>query len=140
MCGYAVDKTARIENIKIVGIVSLVVGKNSFIGSGTIITGGQSSVEIGSFCDIANNVILGTGTHSIDVFGERSAGKGYSKSIIVRNGAWIGMGAIVLPGVTIGEKAVVGAGSVVTKDVSPCTIVAGNPARKIRDIHDCQNK
>jgi acetyltransferase-like isoleucine patch superfamily enzyme len=51
-------------------------------------------------------------------------------------GAFIGVGAIILPGVTIGECAVVGAGSVVTKDVPPFTVFAGNPARLIRKIKD----
>ena len=47
---------------------------------------------------------------------------------------WIGAGSIILNGITIGEGAVVGAGSVVTKDVNPYTIVAGNPAKEIRKI------
>jgi acetyltransferase-like isoleucine patch superfamily enzyme len=48
--------------------------------------------------------------------------------------AWIGAGAIILPNVSIGEAAIVGAGSVVTKDVPPHTVVAGNPARLLRSI------
>ena len=51
--------------------------------------------------------------------------------MVIGNRVWIGYRAIVLPGVTIGEGAVVGAGAVVTKDVEPYEIVAGNPARKI---------
>lgn len=47
---------------------------------------------------------------------------------------WIGSNSTVLPGITIGENAVVGAGSVVTKDVPPMTVVAGNPARIIKEI------
>lgn len=50
------------------------------------------------------------------------------------NDCWIGAGAIILNGVTIGEGAVVGAGAVVTKNVEPYTIIAGNPARKIKDV------
>ncbi|MBZ4646302.1 MAG: galactoside-O-acetyltransferase, partial [Clostridia bacterium] len=49
--------------------------------------------------------------------------------------AWIGAGAIIMPDVHIGEGSVVGAGSVVTKDVGPFTIVAGVPARKIGDVN-----
>lgn len=49
---------------------------------------------------------------------------------------WIGAGATILPGVTVGENSVVGAGSVVTHDVEPNTIVAGNPARLIRRLSD----
>lgn len=54
--------------------------------------------------------------------------------IKVGNGAWIGAGAIILPGVTIGEYSIVGAGSVVRKDVPPRTVVAGNPAKFIRAV------
>lgn len=54
--------------------------------------------------------------------------------ILIKRGAWIGAGAIVLPGITIGEYSVVGAGSVVTKDVEPYTVVAGNPTRVIKRV------
>lgn len=56
------------------------------------------------------------------------------KPIHICRRAWIGAGATILPGVTVGENSVVGAGSVVTHDVEPNTIVAGNPARVIRKI------
>lgn len=56
------------------------------------------------------------------------------KDIRICKNAWIGAGATILPGVTIGENAVVGAASVVTKDVAPNTVVAGNPARVIRTL------
>jgi acetyltransferase-like isoleucine patch superfamily enzyme len=54
--------------------------------------------------------------------------------ILVNRGAWIGARAIILKGVTIGEGAVVGMGSVVTRDVPPFTVVAGNPAKEIRKL------
>jgi len=57
-----------------------------------------------------------------------------SKPIKICSHAWIGMNCIILKGVTIGEGAIVGAGSVVTKDVEPWTIVGGNPAKKLKDI------
>ena len=53
---------------------------------------------------------------------------------VVKQGASIGSGATILAGVTIGEQAIVGAGSVVTKDVAPRTVVAGNPARILRTL------
>lgn len=56
------------------------------------------------------------------------------KPIVVGHGVWIGAGAVILPGVTIGEHAVVGAGAIVTKDVPAGVIVAGNPARIVRSI------
>jgi acetyltransferase-like isoleucine patch superfamily enzyme len=52
----------------------------------------------------------------------------------IKKGAWLGAGCIVLPGVTIGENGVVGAGSVITKDVPPNTVVAGNPAKEIKKL------
>ncbi len=50
------------------------------------------------------------------------------------NDCWIGAGAIILNGITIGDGAVIGAGAIVTKDIEPYTIVAGNPAHKIKEI------
>ncbi len=71
-------------------------------------------------------------------------GKGVKRHIesfvLIKRGAWIGAAAIVLPGVTIGEYSIVGAGSVVTKDVEPYTVVAGNPAKVIRRIEPSQCK
>ena len=59
-----------------------------------------------------------------------------SAPIRIMRGAWIGTRAIILKGVTVGEGAIVAAGSVVTRDVSPWTIVGGNPAKLIRDLSD----
>lgn len=56
------------------------------------------------------------------------------KPVLLKRNCWIGAGATILPGVTVGENAVVGAGSVVTKDVEDNTVVAGNPARIIKRI------
>jgi acetyltransferase-like isoleucine patch superfamily enzyme len=58
------------------------------------------------------------------------------KHVCIKRGAYIGVQAIILPGVTIGEGAIVGAGSVVTRDVPAYTVVAGNPARFIKKIAD----
>lgn len=60
----------------------------------------------------------------------------YNKPIHIGNNVWFGAGVTVLPGVTVGDNAIVGAGSVVTKDVPSNAIVAGNPARLIRMITD----
>ena len=56
------------------------------------------------------------------------------KPVVLKRNCWIGAGATILPGVTVGENAIVGAGSVVTKDVEPNTAVAGNPARLIKRL------
>jgi len=72
--------------------------------------------------------------HFLDIFVDRASG-GLddigSRPIIIEDDAWVGFGAAILKGVTIGRGAIVSACSVVTKDVPPFTIVAGNPARQI---------
>ncbi|WP_246806962.1 CatB-related O-acetyltransferase [Ensifer sp. ENS04] len=65
----------------------------------------------------------------LDVIGEAYVGKG---DTVIGDGAWIGMRAMIMPGVTLGEGAVIASGAIVTKDVAPYTIVAGNPARPVR--------
>ena len=56
------------------------------------------------------------------------------KPIVIKNNAWIGAAATILPGITVGENAIVAAGAIVTKDVPDNTIVAGNPAKPIKKI------
>ena len=105
-----------------------------------------ASVRIGSFCSIADGVeILTGGDHRTDwvstfplniVFGTAAAwrdGHPTSKGdVIIGNDVWIGLGAKILSGVTIGDGAVVGAFTVVSRDVRPYAIVVGNPAREVR--------
>ena len=86
--------------------------------------------------EIGDNVLFGpavhlyTATHPLDS-AKRRSGLELAKPISVGDDAWLGGGAIVLPGVTIGARAVVGAGSVVTRDIPADERVAGNPARPI---------
>jgi acetyltransferase-like isoleucine patch superfamily enzyme len=63
----------------------------------------------------------------------RSAGEGIGKNIIIEDGVWIGFGAIILPGVRIGYKSIIGAGAIVSKDIPPNSIAAGNPCKIIRE-------
>ena len=62
----------------------------------------------------------------------RLQGKAQEKPVVIGNDVWIGTRAIILPGVRIGDGAIIGAGSIVTHDVDPYAIVAGNPAKTIR--------
>lgn len=86
------------------------------------------SVKIGKGCVISHNVtIFDSDTHRVNMQGyERT------KPVIIGNHVWIGNRAMVLKGVTIGDGAIIGAGSIVTKDVPPNTMVAGVPAKIIR--------
>ncbi|HEY6867693.1 MAG TPA: DapH/DapD/GlmU-related protein [Candidatus Eisenbacteria bacterium] len=65
---------------------------------------------------------------------EAGAGDGTVAPVTLRRGCYLGAGCLVLPGVTVGEGAVVGAGAVVTRDVPPRTLVAGVPARPVKDV------
>jgi maltose O-acetyltransferase len=79
-------------------------------------------------------VQLLTATHSIDAQVRNFSGTELGKPITIGNRVWIGAGVIVCPGVSIGDEAVIGAGSVVTRDVPPRAFAAGNPCRVIKHI------
>ncbi len=125
------------------------IGDNVFIGGATRIVC-TKSITIESDVLISGECLIqDSDNHSFD-FETRKKDtadwkRGYhdwskhpSKAIKISHGAWIGAKVIILKGVTIGEKAIVGAGSVVTRDVSPGTIVAGNPARFIKNVPESQ--
>lgn len=130
--GINIHTNARIvSSVQIFGPKNISIGKDTFIGHETLITGSyESSIIIGDFVDISHRVNISTGSHDIDMNGKHTAGTGKSKDIVIEDGAWIGMGAIILPGIKVGKKAIVAAGSVVVHDVPPYSIVAGNPARR----------
>lgn len=111
------------------GTGRIVIGRESFINCGAWIRAVEL-VKIGELCRIGPRVmIMDNDAHELE--GEHRAG-GLAAPVIIKDFAWIGAGAIVLKGVTIGERAVVGAGSVVTKDVPDDAVVAGNPACLVR--------
>lgn len=98
-------------------------------------------LTIGNYVCIASGVVIlmgGNHNHRTDWVTfypfERHIQESYQSKgdTVIKSDAWIGMNAMLMPGVTIGEGAIVSAGAVVTKDVAPYTIVAGNPARVIR--------
>jgi maltose O-acetyltransferase len=92
-----------------------------------------NEVRIGNHVMIGPLVQLYTAAHDLQAEA-RNQGYEVAKPIVIEDNVWLGGGAIVLPGVTIGRNAVVGAGAVVTRDVRPNAVVAGNPARVIREI------
>ncbi|VZI21878.1 unnamed protein product [Fusarium fujikuroi] len=106
----------------------VVIGRNCTIND-------VCEVKIGDNCVIGPNVSIFTAGLPIDPK-KRQGGQGpqMGKPITIEQDCWIGGGAIILPGRTIGKGSTVGAGSIVTKDVPPFTIVAGNPARVLRGI------
>ena len=122
------------------------IGANTFVGDSSLIC--AQRIDIGSDTLIAwGCTIVDHDSHAIawadradDVrewyHGRKDWSKVRIRPISIGDRVWIGFNSIILSGVTIGENAVVGCGSVVTKDVAPHTVVAGDPARFIRTIED----
>ena len=110
---------------------SIVIGDNFYMGYQCHLT---SNAIIGNDVMFASQVSMVGGDHRIDNISVpiRYSGRDVLKTTIVKDGAWVGHGVILMHGVIIGRGAVVGAGAVVTKDVAPNAIVGGNPARFIR--------
>lgn len=124
----------------IIGCSQISVGNRVIIRPGCIIHGESSTLDITII--IEDNVLLASGVHII-VENHRFENmdvpiidQGYSDSRIVRlrNGCWLGANCIVLPGVEIGENSVIGAGSIVTKNIPAKVFAAGNPAKVIRAL------
>ncbi len=90
-------------------------------------------VTIGSSVMFGPNVQIYTAAHPID-WRKRDEGQEYGRPITIGDHVWIGGGVILCPGVSIGAKSVIGAGSVVTRDVPPSVVTAGNPARVIKKL------
>ena len=104
------------------------IGKNEMIMSDCLMMS-RGGITIEDDAMIAANVQLISNNHDLD---DRVLL--ICKPVHIGRKAWIGAGATILPGVTVGENAVVAAGAVVTKDVAPNTIVGGNPAKFIKNI------
>lgn len=104
------------------------IGKNVFINSNSLLMA-RGGIKIEDDVMLAANVQLLSNNHD-----EYQRNIITCKEIIIKKGAWIGAGASILPGVTIGKYAIVGAGAIVTKDVPDYSVVVGSPARVIKTL------
>lgn len=114
---------------------NITIGKDVAIGKNCTILD-TCEVKIGDRCNIGPNVSIYTATLHIDPqrrLGSR--GPNLGRKIIISDDCWIGGGVTILPGRIIGKGSTVGAGSIVTRDVPPYTVVCGNPARVIRGLY-----
>lgn len=108
------------------------VGDNFFLNvNGKLMDSGK--ITIGNNVFIAPNVCIITEEHAMDVK-QRIQGLEYTHPVTIGDNVWICAGALVLPGVTIGEGSVIGAGSVVTKDIPAHCLAVGNPCKVIRKL------
>jgi acetyltransferase-like isoleucine patch superfamily enzyme len=116
------------------GRPALTIGDHSGIGHGCSFTVGKG-ITIGRHCRVGRGVVMFDSSGHPSDPARRQAGAPPTaddvRPIVIRDNVWIGVNSLIFPGVTIGEGSVVSAGSVVTGDVPPYTVVAGNPARKV---------
>jgi len=124
--GAIIDQTSEIGVIKADGCkANLVIGANSILGRVELALHDQ--IKIGNNVCINDGVKLLSGSHNIN----DPVWRLVKKPIFIDDYVWIATNAIILPGVSIGKGAVIGAGAVVSKDVEPFTIMVGNPAKPL---------
>ena len=125
---YNTTLTLRAENSEII------IGKNTNTGSlYAVCMGKKNYIHIGESCMISDNVeIWSTDGHSIS---DKSTGEllNPSKPVVIGNYVWLGKNSVILKGVEVKDGTIVGMNSVVTKDTEPFSVVAGNPAKTIRN-------
>jgi len=116
----------------------IAIGDNSGIGVGAYLNG---PIQIGNNVMMGEDVMLITQNHSFFRTDITMDQQGFQEDepIIIGNDVWIGARVIILPGITIGKGAIIGAGAVVSKDVPEWAIVAGNPARIIKYRNEARN-
>lgn len=145
IASYYPDAHVRREYLKSIGVVF--ADDTSFVNMGfTPVPNSPSSthVRIGRNVSVAPNVTCVTSSNAnngIEINAHPYVSEQLTKEgdVVIEDEAWIGAGAVVLPGVTIGRCAVVGAGCVLTKDAEPYGIYAGVPGRKIGDVRKWDN-
>ncbi len=127
LLGMTIDRSAQLYRWKEVRSGhNIRIGAGTIIGSGAILDG-RNGITIGHSVNLSSEVALWTMQHDVDSPTFMTEGG----PIVIRDRAWISFRSTILPGVTIGEGAVVAAGAVVTKDVEPYTLVGGIPAKPI---------
>lgn len=128
---------------KFKGIQNITFGNDVHFGDNNTILCTKAPIIIGDHFMSGPNVMLISGNHRLDILDkpmtmitEKEKKGTDDEPIVFKGDNWVGAGAIVLKGVTVGVGAVIGAGAVVTKDIDDYCIVAGNPARVIRNRRD----
>lgn len=112
------------------GVGDIYIGHRTRIGLGCTLIG---PVHIGNDIRLAQNIVMSGLNHNYEDLSKPISEQGVTTApIVVEDESWIGSNSVVLPGVTIGKHCVVAAGSIVTKDVPPYSVVAGNPARIVK--------
>lgn len=119
------------KGVQIHGPSFVQIGNNSGIGNNVIIWG-EGGVDIGKDVLIAANCVITSQTHDTNAPIYRKTN--IKKKITIMDNVWIGANAVVMPGVTIKRNSIIGAGSIVTKDIAENSIALGNPAKIVKEI------
>ena len=117
---------------------NITVGKNFFANYNCTIID-VAPVTIGDYCQMAPNVAIYTAGHPIHP-ATRNSTYEYGKAITIGDNVWIGGNTVICPGVHVGDNSVIGAGSVVTKDIPDWCVATGNPCRVLRKITEEDRK
>jgi len=117
---------------------NITIGNNCYIGFGfSALASAEANISIGDNVLFASNVLVTNENHGIDPESDipYMDQKLSARDVVIGNGCWIGEKACILSGVTIGEKCIIGAGSIVTKSIPSYSIAVGNPARIIKQYN-----
>ena len=110
-----------------------IVGDGCNLGEDTLLDC-HGQITIGADTFFGHGVKVLTGLHDYSLFGSQRKNSSSARPVTIGAGVWVCSGAILCPGVTIGDHAVIGPGAVVMRNVAPYTLVGGNPARRIRRL------
>ena len=133
--GLKLSPTARIADSVYIGSQKLVMGKETFVNIGSFIDGcDQVIIEDYVRCGPYVKILTGTHKYRNSVIRTRIDDGVLAKPVTIKKGSWIGMGTLILPGVTIAEGCVIAAGSIVTKDTKSNGLYAGSPAKRIKEL------
>ncbi|MGN1316991.1 MAG: sugar O-acetyltransferase [Acutalibacteraceae bacterium] len=116
------------------GCKNIHFGKNVYCNFGCTFVD-DTHIYVGDYTMFGPNVVVSTAGHPI-LPELREKAYQYNMPVHIGKNCWIGAGALIMPGVTIGDNTVIGAGSVVTKDIPPNVVAVGNPCKVLREISD----
>lgn len=131
------EKNCHLEGKINISYQNIYIGNNVFIPNGSTFLSSNAKIIIGNNVMFGPNVVIVTGNHRIDVIGKylidvKEKRKQDDEDVVISNDVWVGMNTIILKGVHIGEGSVIGAGSIITKDIPPYSIVTNASGTKIR--------
>ena len=133
--GLDIHRSARLASDVFVGSRNLSMKECTIINVGCFLDGSES-ISLHEYARVGPHVKILTGTHSYNhsVIRRGPGCVNINKPVVLERGVWIGMGAIIMPGVTIREGCIVGAGSVVLVSTEANGLYVGNPAKRIKDL------